>query len=426
MMKERQTGGKILKSAIAVLMAVAVAVLTLPGFKMDVRAYVDQEPYQYNFIWGENYQENAPDFDLFSDPNGGSQGTSGTIASGQVIWVPDDVTVAGLSNLASRVEFEYGGFLYTLTSNVNFEKTGNTEFTFTQGTASNDTTSTEETVNPPASVDDATTDDTAVADDAAKSDDTAVADDTAKSDDTVRTDDTAKSDDTAKTDDTVKTDDTAKGMDPKVAQKLWAQFIAESNAEKEKLTQQRQADKIYKDKLLQAQIDNQYYRNLNEAKALGKNMIVLPETHAVIPSTVKGTYLATYKNGFAAVALDSKANPDLYIDTWDITDQKAPDAMRSINDEVTRLGGTLVGALQINIGVKNGKGETVYDGDGTPVANVKFGIPNDGGKYAIVQVQALSDGPSIKTFDNLAIENGVATLSLPIGQAAYGIVRLPD
>ncbi|SCY20154.1 hypothetical protein SAMN02910292_01041 [Lachnospiraceae bacterium XBB2008] len=365
MMKERQIGGKLLKSAIAVLMAVTVAVLTLPAFKMDVKA---AETTTYVAMQGFDAPANifrAIEFERI--------GSSATLKAGESIFVPDwsnQLVVNGLDRLAevnnnASVQYDLGsqgpesGTLYTLKRDVTFSINENTiEFFDAGGGSSAETPAAPGSVKP----------------------------------------------------------------DPAAIQNALARIAAEEAA----LAQQREADRIYKDKLLQSQIDNQYFRNLNEAKARGKNMIVQPDTHAVTASTVKGTYLSEYSNGIAVTAVNSLANPNLYIETWDITDKKAPDAMRSINDEVTRLGGTLVGALQINIGVKNGKGETVYDGDGTSVANVKFGIPNDGGKYAIVQVQALSDGPSIKTFGNLDIENGVATLSLPIGQAAYAVVKLPN
>ncbi len=372
MMKERQTEGKILKSAIAVLMAVAVAVLTLPGFKMDVRA-VNNPGYDYAISAGMDGATGAALAHMFDSSEFKDVDASTVLESGKKIFVgaadnvelPDiaDVSTADNTFVIDWGDFQEHGVLYTLNKDVTFSINGSTvRFTSVSGGSS----SAEEPAAPAAG--------------------------------------------------TVK-------ADPAAMARTIAEMQARYNAEQAALAQQREADRIYQAKQLQAQIDNEYFRNQNELKANGKSMVVRPD-HSAVKSTVNGNYHAAYKNGFAAVALDPLAAPNLFVETWDITSKKSDKAFNSINDWVNENGGTLIGAVQVNIGVKNGKGETVYESENKePVVNAKFGVPNDGAKYVIVQVLP---GGEINVFENPAIENGVATLPLPIGQAAYGVVKLPQ
>ncbi len=368
MMKERQIGGKLLKSAIAVLLAAAVAVLTLPSFKMDVRAVTDTQKYA---VWMGMTSAVVMNVTDIENPVPLEAGAS--IPSGSEVYVQgaqtaeNTVSVSGLTNGQEVQSYaDWGqGTLYTLTQSATITSIEGRNVIFTlSGT---DSSSAEEPAAPAAAG-------------AAKSDPAAMA-------------------------------------------RTIAEMQARYNAEQAALAQQREADRIYQAKQLQAQIDNRYFKNLNEAKANGKNMVVRPD-HSAVKSTVNGNYFATYKNGFAAVALDPLAAPNLFVETWDITSKKSDKAFNSINDWVNENGGTLIGAVQVNIGTKNGKGEVVYESENKdPVANAKFGVPNDGAKYVIVQVLP---GGGTNVFENPAIENGVATLPLPIGQAAYGVVKLPQ
>ena len=180
--------------------------------------------------------------------------------------------------------------------------------------------------------------------------------------------------------------------------------------------------RINKEKQAQAERDAEYFRNINEANAKGDNMLVLSD-HSAVKSTIKGTYWADSLPGFAASALDPQNESNLLIETWTINTANSPDAFKSIKGAASDLNGTLVGALQVNIGEKGSDGKPNYDNaSDTPVANVKFGVPRDGAKYAMVKV--VSTG-KITVLDNLTIEDGFTTLALPIGEAAYGLVRLP-
>ncbi len=371
MMKERQTGGKILKSAIAVLMAAAVLVLSLPAFKMDAWAVADPDVSTVNYRIYVGGMDAASKIATIITGTGGSVDSSVTIKSGQTIlleyggpgWT---ATVSGMDGLASSEAdkmFSEGGnaiegTLYTLTSDVTFSISGTTVTFSASGGGSS---SAEEPAKPSA----------------------------------------------------------VKG-DPEAMARAAADMIAKYNAEQERIRQQREEYRIYQAKLVQAGIDNQYFRYIAEANANGKSMIVLPD-HSALKSNVNGTYWANSIPGLAVTSIES-TNPNLYIETWNITSKNAPKAMDSINGIVNEMGGTLVGALQVNIGEKDGNGKVQYTSENKdPVANVKFGVPNDGGKYAIVQV---IPGGGYKTFDDLTIENGVATLSLPISEAAYAVVKI--
>ena len=374
MMKERQIGGKLLKSAIAVLMAVAVAVLTLPAFKMDARAAVNVTHMISDY--------NGVVLEILGDGTA-TPTTSGSLKAGDVLFVgsqyveeglPDYLTLNGISGMSRRqdnYDWDDGsmvmrGSLFTITSNLTYSISDHTiEFTKAAGGSS-----AEEPEKPKAKKADAVA--------------------------------------------------PLEPIDPATAAQLWAWYQAVLKAEKEQLARQTEELRVYDAKMRQAGIDNQYFRYIAEANANGKSMVVLPD-HSAIKSNINGIYWANSIPGFAAV---DPADPNLFIETWNITSANAPNAMASINGQVGEMGGTLVGALQVNIGVKNGEGKIVYESENKEaVCNVKFGVPGDGGKYAILQV---IPGGDIKVFDNLTIENGVATLPLPIGQAAYGVVKLPQ
>ena len=374
MMKERQTGGKILKSAIAVLMAVAVAVLTLPGFKMDVRAVNAAPNYQ---VYVDSASMDDPTLvahivavDTFQEVD-----PSTIITAGQSVYIQhfDEenynaraIVADGLADVTPNHSYDVytGGTLYTFTSNASFSISGKS---VTFSAVSSGTSSAEEPAAPAAG--------------------------------------------------TVK-------PDPAAMTRTIAEMQARFNAEQAALAQQREADRIYKAKLQQAQIDNRYFNNIAEANANGVKMVVRPN-HSVLNSNIEGIYWANYSLGFAAIA-DNPSN--LHIETWTVNRRNSPDAFKSINDaNDTKLKGTLVGAIQVNIGEKTGEGTEVnyVSQDGKDVANVKFGVPDPNGKYAIVQV---FPGGEVKFFENLTVDETDSTVSikLPLGKAAYGIIRLPD
>ena len=357
MMKERQIGGKILKSAIAILLAAAVAVLTLPGLKMNVWAVA----YPDDVYVVEGGEHTALVFKL-SDGNPMQSGAS--IPAGNKVFVPNlgdqfTATVSGLSG-GQAVNDQYydwqSGTMYTLSQAATFTISGQS-VTFA---LSGSTSSAETPAAPGASV-----------------------------------------------------------VDPEKAAKDLAEFQAQLDAQNDRLTRQRQAVEIYKDKLLQFQRDSEYFRNINEARARGTNRRVDPNTHAVTGSNVDGSYYAQYKNGLAVTA-DNPSN--LHIQTWDISENKSHMAYNSINGMVEKLEGTLVGALQVNIGVKDGQGNINYNSENeNAVANVQFGVPDPNGEYVIVKVVG---GGQITEFKNLTVQDGVITMELPIGQAAYAVIRV--
>ncbi|MBO4898812.1 MAG: hypothetical protein J5509_00830, partial [Lachnospiraceae bacterium] len=171
---------------------------------------------------------------------------------------------------------------------------------------------------------------------------------------------------------------------------------------------------------------NLWRRNLNEAINNGVSMVVDPETHAATKSNIDGLYFANSIFGFAAQA-DPLTASNIYVQTWDITDKKSEKALVSIDGKVTDLSGTLIGAVQINIGEKQSDNSISYESNSdTAVANVLFAVPDANANYAIVKVVGDGNGNgNIHVFDQLKVKDGVITLPLPIGQAAYALVKLP-
>ena len=389
-MKERKLGGKILKSAIAILMAAAVLVLSLPAFKMDAWANNVSRPID---VVGPSATELAEEpsakyvvgSDQVWDTENNRAVTEGSVNTGDTILVGGRTEYTfnngvlerrvtfndlnGWEKVANRtlVKFRINGetnllyayaYLYTITNNASFTMNDNS-FVLTMSESSGETAASNGTV--PA-------------------------------------------------------------VDPNAIKTWQAKIDADNLA----LEIQRQEVAAQNAKIAQAQIDNLYFKNENEAKALGMHMIILPN-HSVVHSTIKGDYRARSIPGFAARQIEGQANPNLYVQTWDITNNKSVKARASIDGKVTDLNGKLVGAVQINIGEKQKDGTISYESASTdPVANILFAVPDAGAKYVIVQVIGDGNGNgNIHVFDQLTVADGVITLPLPIGQAAYALVKLP-
>ncbi len=371
MMKERKLGGKILKSAIAILMAVAVLVLSLPAFKMDAWAVDGTKKYG---AW-TGADGGAQIYDITSEEPSRLE-VGATIPAGAKVYVFDfgESNTASVSGLSNGQTFnagdlqgwdEAGGTVYTLSQSAKITSIEGKNIVFSlSGSDSSSSNSAAGAVTT---------------------------------------------------------------IDPAAMQKLASDYEAYLKGQKALIANHLESERIRKENEIVAANANLWRRNLNEAINNGVRMVVDPETHAATKSNIDGLYFANSISGFAAQA-DPLTASNIYVQTWDITDKKSEKARVSIDDQVTGLNGTLVGAVQINIGEKQSDGTISYKSNSdAAVANVLFAVPDVNAKYAIVKVVGDENGEgNITLFEQLTVKNGVITLPLPIGEAAYGLIRLPD
>ncbi|SCY20252.1 hypothetical protein SAMN02910292_01044 [Lachnospiraceae bacterium XBB2008] len=207
----------------------------------------------------------------------------------------------------------------------------------------------------------------------------------------------------------------------------WAELLSQLNAylsaRDAALARQRADYESQQAKIAQANRDNLYFRNLNEAIRNGKSMVVFSD-HSALRSQVNGTYLANSVPGFAALFM-GLPNPNLHIETWNITSKNAPDAVNAINGVAEQNGYTVGAMLQVNIGEKGSDGKPVYESTNKePVANIVMGVPNsirgDGAEYGAVQVLP---GGEMHIYKDIPFNDNTVSLPLGIGRFAIGLVQ---
>ncbi len=403
-------GGSALKSVVAFITMAAVLVLTLPAYKMESVAANNQ----YDWI-SDELQDQSFNYTISTDEGGGfglvkkdgtngiPQSDSGAVSQGSVFLIPDQwqflfpganvtgffenatpgtsvdlrLNATGLAMMQALGLNEITSLsftAYTLNSNGNYS-INNTNFSFApeesqeNSTNTGNTSSNQNTTAPAPAV------------------------------------------------------SAGQPMDSATIARLWSEFNAWLAARDQEIRAGQEAAKIRKEQQAQLDRDNLYFRNMNEAIRNGKSMVVFSD-HSALRSQINGTYLANSVPGFAALFM-GLPNPNLHIETWNITSRNAPDAVNAINGVAEQNGYTVGAMLQVNIGEKGSDGKPVYESTNKePVANIVMGVPNsirgDGAEYGAVQVLP---GGEIHMYKDLPFNDNAVYLPLGIGRSAIGLVQ---
>ena len=146
---------------------------------------------------------------------------------------------------------------------------------------------------------------------------------------------------------------------------------------------------------------------------------------AYMSETFQGTVVGTDKDTLAAAyGVDSSvAQP--YIRIYDISAQDTPAAMESIETAAEAVGGSVIGAVNMEIGSLEAGEFTLFAQDGREITMI-FGVPHnqvkDGYAYAMISVRP---GGTIEILPDLDTDANTVTFQTTGGLGAYAMIMYP-
>ena len=165
----------------------------------------------------------------------------------------------------------------------------------------------------------------------------------------------------------------------------------------------------------------------------------IPSTSSVvvngqrIVTTLRGAYMSQQFSGTVvmtgrdtiAANYSLTAGEQPYIRIYDINAQNSPMAMASINTASGAVGGTLIGAVNIEIGKLSGGRFVLLEQGGAPITMV-FSIPRSavrrGYAYAMVCVRP---GGAVEILPDQDTDPATITFTTSGGLGAYGMIMYP-
>lgn len=145
---------------------------------------------------------------------------------------------------------------------------------------------------------------------------------------------------------------------------------------------------------------------------------------AYMSETFEGTVVGTDKDTLAAAyGVASSAQP--YIRIYDISETNTPAAMTSIEATADAVGGTVIGAVNMEIGsLENGE-FTLLSQNGREITMI-FSIPRnqvrEGYAYAMISVRP---GGTIEILPDLDGDSATVTFQTTAGLGAYAMIAYP-
>lgn len=145
---------------------------------------------------------------------------------------------------------------------------------------------------------------------------------------------------------------------------------------------------------------------------------------AYMSQTFQGTVVSTGRDALGEAY--GVENPgQLYIRIYDISEKNTPAAMASIEAAAEAVGGSVIGAVNMEIGSLENGGFTLLDQDGEEITMI-FGIPQnqiqEGYAYAMICVRP---GGTIEVLPDLDIDPATVTFQMTGGIGAYAMIMYP-